>query len=136
MTQRDGKGREVGGGFRLGNTCTPVADSCWCMAKPIQYCEVKKIIIIIKKEKKRNIHDCSNSTIKLNSRTEKKMGINLQKYSISEWEDSLLYRCHFWYLFYTLSIYCNFLLNAIFKQNPCEIFFGLWLSFWIMSYWF
>ena len=28
MTQRDGTGREVGGGFRIGNTCTPVADSC------------------------------------------------------------------------------------------------------------
>ena len=27
MTQRDGMGREVGGGFRMGNTCTPVADS-------------------------------------------------------------------------------------------------------------
>ena len=26
-TQRDGMGREVGGGFRLGNTCIPVADS-------------------------------------------------------------------------------------------------------------
>ena len=24
------------------NTCTPVADACWCMAKPIQYCKVKK----------------------------------------------------------------------------------------------
>ena len=22
------------------NTCTPVADSCQCMAKPIQYCKV------------------------------------------------------------------------------------------------
>ena len=42
MTQRDGMGREVGGGFRMGNTCTPVEDSCWCMAKPIQYCKVKK----------------------------------------------------------------------------------------------
>ena len=41
MTQRDGIGREVGGGFRMGNTCTPVADSCQCMAKPIQYCKVK-----------------------------------------------------------------------------------------------
>ena len=39
MTQRDGMGREVGGAFRIGNTCTPVADSCWCMAKPIQYCK-------------------------------------------------------------------------------------------------
>ena len=28
MTQRDGKGREVGGGFRIGNTCTPIVDSC------------------------------------------------------------------------------------------------------------
>ena len=35
-------GREVGEGFRMGNTCTPVADSCQCMAKPIQYCKVKK----------------------------------------------------------------------------------------------
>ena len=33
MTQRDGVGREVGGGFRMGNTCTPVADSCECMVK-------------------------------------------------------------------------------------------------------
>ena len=24
MTQRDGMGREVGGGFRMGNTCTPI----------------------------------------------------------------------------------------------------------------
>ena len=28
------------GGFRMGNTCIPLADSCWCMAKPIQYCKV------------------------------------------------------------------------------------------------
>ena len=28
MTQRDGMGREVGGGFRMGNMCTPVADAC------------------------------------------------------------------------------------------------------------
>ena len=34
-------GREVGGGFRMGNTYTPIADSCWCMAKPIQYCKTK-----------------------------------------------------------------------------------------------
>ena len=31
--------REMGEGFRMGNTCTPVVDSCWCMAKPIQYCK-------------------------------------------------------------------------------------------------
>ena len=29
-----------GRGFRMGNTYTPVADSCQCMAKPIQYCKV------------------------------------------------------------------------------------------------
>ena len=33
MTLRDGMGREVGGGFRMGNTCTPMADSYECMAK-------------------------------------------------------------------------------------------------------
>ena len=27
-TQRDGTGREEGEGFRMGNTCIPVADSC------------------------------------------------------------------------------------------------------------
>ena len=33
MTQRDGMGREVVGGFRMGNTCKSMADSCQCMAK-------------------------------------------------------------------------------------------------------
>ena len=37
---RDDTGREEGGGFRMGNTCIPVADSCLRMAKPIQYCKV------------------------------------------------------------------------------------------------
>ena len=49
-TQRDGMGREEGGGFRMRNTCIPVADSFWYMAKPIQYCKVKK-----EKRKKENI---------------------------------------------------------------------------------
>ena len=40
MTQRDGMGREEGGGFRMGNTCIPVADSFRYLAKPIQYCKV------------------------------------------------------------------------------------------------
>ena len=30
----------AGGGLRMGNTCTPMADSCQCMAKPLQYCKV------------------------------------------------------------------------------------------------
>ena len=42
MIHRDGMRREVGGGFRMGNTYTPMADSCQCMAKPIQYCKVRK----------------------------------------------------------------------------------------------
>ena len=33
MTLRDGMGREVGEGFRMGDTCTPRADSCQCIAK-------------------------------------------------------------------------------------------------------
>ena len=35
-------GREEGGGFRMGNTCTPVADAFRYMAEPIQYCKVLK----------------------------------------------------------------------------------------------
>ena len=35
----DGEG--MGGGFRMGNTCTPMVDSSQHMAKPIQYCKVK-----------------------------------------------------------------------------------------------
>ena len=51
MTQRDGLGREVGEGFRIGSMCTLVADSSWCMAKPIQYCKVKKINKFKKRKK-------------------------------------------------------------------------------------
>ena len=36
-----------GGEFRMGNTCTLMADSCQCMAKPLQYC---KVIILQLKE--------------------------------------------------------------------------------------
>ena len=38
-TQRDGMGREEGGGFRMGNTCIPVADSFCYLAKLIQLCK-------------------------------------------------------------------------------------------------
>ena len=34
----DGEGS--GRGARMGNTCTPMVDSCQCMAKPLQYCKV------------------------------------------------------------------------------------------------
>ena len=33
-TQREGMGREVGGGIRMGNTCKSMADSCQWVAKP------------------------------------------------------------------------------------------------------
>ena len=36
----EGMGREEGGGFRMGNTGIPVADSFRCLAKLIQYCKV------------------------------------------------------------------------------------------------
>ena len=32
-TQRDGMGREAGGGIGMGNTCKSTADSCQCMTK-------------------------------------------------------------------------------------------------------
>ena len=49
MTLRDGMGKERGEGFRMGNTCTRMADSWQCMAKPLQYCKV--ISIQLKKKK-------------------------------------------------------------------------------------
>ena len=42
--------REGGGrGFRMGNTCTPVADSCRCVAESIQYCKVISLQFKLKK---------------------------------------------------------------------------------------
>ena len=40
MTLRDGMGREVEVGFRMGNTCTHMADSCECVAKTTTICKV------------------------------------------------------------------------------------------------
>ena len=42
MTQRDGVGREAGGGFRMGNTCKSMADSCQCVAKPQNHYSIVK----------------------------------------------------------------------------------------------
>ena len=41
MIRRGDVGWEVGGGFMFESSCTPMADSCQCMPKPIQYCKVK-----------------------------------------------------------------------------------------------
>ena len=38
-TQRNGIGREVGGRFRMGNTCKSMADSFQCMTKTITILE-------------------------------------------------------------------------------------------------
>ena len=35
-TQRDGMGREAGGGIGMGNTCNSMADSCQCMTQPTE----------------------------------------------------------------------------------------------------
>ena len=51
MTQKDGMGRKVGGGFRMANMCTPMGDACLCMAKTVQYCKVKKNFFNKKKRK-------------------------------------------------------------------------------------
>ena len=41
MTLRDGMGREVGEGFRMGDTCTSMADLCQCMAKTTTILKIK-----------------------------------------------------------------------------------------------
>ena len=49
MTLRDGMGREAGRRYRMGNTCTPMTDSCQCMIKPPQYCKVISLQLKLKK---------------------------------------------------------------------------------------
>ena len=50
MTQRDVVKREEGGGFRMGSTCIPVADSFWFLAKLIQCFRFKNKIKFKKKK--------------------------------------------------------------------------------------
>ena len=44
-------GKEVGGGFRMGNTCKPMADSCQCMAKTTKILKSNQLPIKINKLK-------------------------------------------------------------------------------------
>ena len=58
LTLKDGMGREVGGRVRMGNTCTPMADSLNVCQKPLQYCKVislqlNNIYIYIYRERER-----------------------------------------------------------------------------------
>ena len=50
MTVRDEMGRDVEGGFRMGDTCTPMADSYQYTAKTTTNCKV--ISLRLKKKKK------------------------------------------------------------------------------------
>ena len=50
--QRDGMGREAGGGIRMGNTCKSMADLCQCMAKATTNCKVIRLQLIKINEKK------------------------------------------------------------------------------------
>ena len=52
LTQRDGMGREEGEGFRMGNTCIPVADSFWYMANQYNIVKLKNKIKKYLKNKK------------------------------------------------------------------------------------
>ena len=47
MTLREGMEKEVGGKVRMGNTRTPMADSCECMQKPPQYCKVISLLLLL-----------------------------------------------------------------------------------------
>ena len=52
MTQRDGMGREVGGGFRMGNTGKSMVIHVKVWQKPLQYCKVISLQLIKINEKK------------------------------------------------------------------------------------
>ena len=66
-TQRDGMGKEVGGGFRMGNTCKSMADSCQFMAKPLQYCKVISFQLIKLNEKRKQIINKLDSQCELDA---------------------------------------------------------------------
>ena len=55
-TQRDQVEREVGGGIGMGNTCKPMADSCQCMQKLLQYCKIISLQLIKVNGKKKKKH--------------------------------------------------------------------------------
>ena len=57
MTPRDGMGGEVGEGFKMGNICTPMSDSCECWQKTAQYCKVISLQLKINLKKEKNKHE-------------------------------------------------------------------------------
>ena len=67
MTQRDGMGKEVGRGFRMGNTCTPMADSCQCMAKPQYFKVISLQLSKFKNNNNKNKYRSNDSRIQIHS---------------------------------------------------------------------
>ena len=55
-TQRHGMEREEGWGFRMGNTCKSMSDSCQCMAKTTTICKVISLQLIKINEKKHKMY--------------------------------------------------------------------------------
>ena len=56
MHWEDPEGKDGEGGGRGdwdGNTCKSMADSCQCMAKPLQYCKVISLQLKKKRKKKK-----------------------------------------------------------------------------------
>ena len=60
MPQRDGMGREEGGGLRMRTTCVPVVDTFWYLAKLIQLCKFKNKIKLNLKKIKHNAIEKKN----------------------------------------------------------------------------
>ena len=59
MTQRDGKGTEVGGGFRIENSCTLVADHVDVWQNQYSIVKQNKVKIKIKKKNIKKNHQHS-----------------------------------------------------------------------------
>ena len=64
MTQRDGMRREVEGGFKIGNTCKSMDDSCQCMAKTTTIYKIISLQLIkINEKNKKQRHHLANKDL-------------------------------------------------------------------------
>ena len=62
-TQRDGVGRDAGGGIGMGNTCKSMMIHVNVWQKPLQYCKVISLQLIKINEKEKKIYSISNFQI-------------------------------------------------------------------------